>query len=253
MRILGVFPLVRSEEEIALRTQDFQSGFLDPGTEVDYRSVRFSGTSANSHYDLFLVEAGVLELAVSAEEEGYDAVCTGSVGDPAMLQLRSRLSIPVVGPGHVALHVASLLGTRVSIIATTPAWAFMYRRNLNLYEMGHKLASIRDISTPWTREGYYSDEGQHHIELLVEEGRKAIEKDGADVLMVGSTSMHVAVQAMQEALPVPVIDPQPWSLKIAESLVKLGVSHSKLAYASPAVDHDETLHTIADAARSAGS
>lgn len=63
---------------------------------------------------------------------------------------------------------------------------------------------------------------------MVEQGKKAIEEDGAEVLILGCTGMTGMAQKLSEALGVYVIDPLPTAVKLAETLVSLKLSQSKL-------------------------
>jgi allantoin racemase len=68
---------------------------------------------------------------------------------------------------------------------------------------------------------------------LAEEGRKAIELDGAEVLILGCTGMTGMAEKVSKELGVFVVDPLPTAIKFAETLVSLGLSHSKIAYPTP--------------------
>ena len=70
-------------------------------------------------------------------------------------------------------------------------------------------------------------------QATIREGRKAIDEDGADVLVVGCGLMAAIVDALQDELGVPVIHPYAASIKYAEMLVAMGLSHSKKAYMTP--------------------
>ena len=52
---------------------------------------------------------------------------------------------------------------------------------------------------------------------LVKLAQRCIEEDRAEVIVLGSTTMHQAHAYLAERLPVPVINPGPLSYKIAES------------------------------------
>ena len=64
-------------------------------------------------------------------------------------------------------------------------------------------------------------------------GMRCIEEDGAEVICIGSTTTHQAVPHLRKALPVPVINPDPLSYKLAEMRVALGLSHRRKAYRRP--------------------
>ncbi len=60
-----------------------------------------------------------------------------------MKPLRSRLSIPVIGPGQAMFHLACQLGQKFSILSMTDgtvAVASLYRKLLGEYELGHRCA-----------------------------------------------------------------------------------------------------------------
>jgi len=73
------------------------------------------------------------------------------------------------------------------------------------------------------------------------EARKAIHEDGADVIVLGSTTMHQSHAYLREQLPVPVINPGLVAYKLCELFLDLGLSHSKTAYPSPEIVQDENL------------
>ena len=58
-------------------------------------------------------------------------------------------------------------------------------------------------------------------------------EDGAEVLVLGCTGMTGMAERLSHELNVPVIDPIPTAVKLAEMLVGLGLSHSKLAFPVP--------------------
>jgi allantoin racemase len=70
--------------------------------------------------------------------------------------------------------------------------------------------------------------------LLLAEAQRCIE-DGADVICLGSTTMHQAHSFLTENLPVPVINPGPLSYAIAHLLLATGLSQSHAAYIKPEV------------------
>jgi allantoin racemase len=72
--------------------------------------------------------------------------------------------------------------------------------------------------------------------------------DGADVICLGSTTMHQAHAYLSENLPVPVINPGPLSYKLAEAVLGLGLTHSRKAYPKPNVPKLEMIHATMDAA-----
>ena len=56
--------------------------------------------------------------------------------------------------------------------------------------------------------------------------------------------MHQAGDYMSAHLPCPVINPGPVGIKIAETLVQLGLKHSKVAFPDPPLIQDEKFFSL---------
>lgn len=240
-RIKCILPVTMDDEGVRLRAQQVGEKLLLPGTKVDFVTVTDSSNCADSPYDAFLMETFVFEQGLSAEREGYDAVVIDSMADSALAPLRSRLRIPVVGPGQTALHVAAMLGERFSILAMHEKWTHLYEKSLKLCGLQRKLASVRDIGVAPDMVRPFEGQDEEVGRRLAEQGRRAIEEDGADVLVLGSTTMQAAGKHLDRALPVPVVDPGPTALRMAETLLELGSAHSKAAFPGPPGAKDEAI------------
>ena len=73
---------------------------------------------------------------------------------------------------------------------------------------------------------------------LAEKALVSVEADGADIIVLGCTGFLGCAEAMHAALlsaghDVPVIDPVPITVHVAEALAKVGLSQSKRAYPVP--------------------
>ena len=60
-------------------------------------------------------------------------------------------------------------------------------------------------------------------------GQELVEM-GAEAICLGSTTMHEAHEFLARELPVPVINPGPLTYKLAETVLGMGLSHSRKAY-----------------------
>ena len=241
MRILYLVPSPATREEIETRSHQIPAGWLEAGTTVEWRSVRFGGHRSDSYYSDLVTDVAVVQSGLQAEQEGFDAVCVDTVSDAGLAPLRSRLRIPVVGPGATAYHVACQLGDRFSIVITWERWVHLHRANVARCGLVHRLASIRTTGDHPADEPFGSARRPATLERLIEAARRAVDEDGADVIVPGSTTMHWAIESLSKAVAVPVVNPGLWAAKFAESLVKAGMSHSKRAYPSPEQEVDDLL------------
>jgi allantoin racemase len=247
MRIKFIIPFPFDEEGIANRAAQIPREVLGPDTDVECVPVRNSATLVDCYYDDLVFEMYITEAGLRAEEEGYDAVVMDTVSDSGLYALRSRLSIPVIGPGLVSYAVAVILGRRFSIITMWDKWNHLYEKNLDTYRLWQKCASIRAVNIPPDVEALFAGKEEEMFERLTAEAQRAIDEDGADVILLGSTTMHQAGDYMQEHLAAPVINPGPVAIKLTESLVHLGLSHSKIAFPPPSTIIDDRFFSLASA------
>ncbi len=247
MRIKYIIPFPFDEEGIANRAEQIPKELLGPDTEVECVAVRNSATLVDCHYEALVFDMYIVEAGLRAEEEGYDAVVMDTVSDSGLYALRSRLSIPVIGPGLVSYAVAIMLGKRFSIITMWDKWRHLYEKNLDTYHLWDKCASIRALNIPPDVEALFAGKEEEMFEKLTAEARKAIEEDGAGVILLGSTTMHQAGDYMAANLPAPVINPGPVAIKLTEAIVQLGLTHSKVDFPSPSTIIDDRFFSLAGA------
>ena len=250
MRIKYIVPFPFDEVGLANREAQLHDELRTPGVEYDFIPVKHSCHNADSAYELLILDAYIAEAGIKSEEEGYDAVVMDTVSDSGLAALRSRLTIPVLGPGLVQQHVAAILGKKFSILTMWQRWVSLYEKTMAEYGTREFCASIRPIGVRPDQEQLLAGKEEVVFAQLEEQGRLAIEEDGADVLLIGSTTMHQSVAHLREALGVPVINPGVLSIKMAELFVQLGLSHSKRAYQSPEVIQDEKFQSLMSAADS---
>ena len=184
---------------------------------------------------------------MTAEQDGYDAVCVDTMSDSGVNALRSVLDIPVIGPGRASYNMALMLGNKFSVLTQWEPWFGLYQKTLKEYGLVDKCVSIRTPNIPPDVENLLGGKEEDVFPKLKAEAEKCIE-DGADVICLGSTTMHQSHQFLSENLPVPVINPGPLTYKLAETLLGLGLSHSRVAFPRPNVQKDGMTRAMMDAA-----
>jgi allantoin racemase len=249
IKLILAFPLDAAGVE--RRRAKIPAGLLQPDTSVDLVPIVDAGKLLmESHYNFALFEPFIIQQGVRAEEEGYDGVAVDTVSDVGVNALRSRLTIPVIGPGQTAYAVATMLGRRFSILTRWDSWKWLHDASLDAYGLRSHCASIRAPKLP--EEIVAALPGKHageaaalmeghpdYFPAFLREAEAAIHEDGADVLILASMTMQEAYEYLQPRLPVPIIDPGPLALKMLELWATLGLTHSKAAWPSPAEIQDE--------------
>lgn len=183
-----------------------------------------------SAYEASLSTTEDLECAMAAEKAGYQAVIIPCGGDPGVAPLREVLSVPVIPPGSTAKHLCSLLGPRFSVLTTgkgAPIWTEIHEREGLL-----KLISIHPVGLTVPEVRARPEEA---FEAMVREGRRAVEEYGACSVTYGCMSMGFLMvdERLTEEIGVPAVNPVKAAVKIAETLIDLGITHSKRAYPVP--------------------
>lgn len=229
---------------------------MSPGFSLTVKGIKYGGELPTSEYYVCVAVPYIVEEIIKGEKEGFDAAVVGCFGNLGVRQAREVVSIPVIGPGEAACHIACLLGDRISIITTG---AIIQHKNLKLNEKYHhqfytsiqrelqaqglldRVVSIRNTNrsseggtAAFTKEGLSSE-----LKALLKQGRKAIEEDGADVLVLGCALMMGVADKLHEELGVPVVDSTLSALKVAEMLISMKLNHSPLSYPFVNVKADE--------------
>ena len=210
------------------------------GTEVDVISLDGDGPS-HVEYNAFesLMLPQLLRTVRWAEESGYDATVIGSFYDPALRAAREITDrMVVVAPAHSALSVAGSLGERFSILVGRKKWIPEMAENVHRCGASEQVVSWRVLEMGV--DDFQQDTAVTE-ERIMGEARKAVEQDGADVIILGCTVEFGFFQTVQDELGVPVIDATVAPLKHAEHLVdsvrRFGWTHSKrVGYDGPSVE-----------------
>ena len=206
-----------------------------PDTELSAVSLDAGPASIESTYEAALAAPGVVAKIVEAEKDGVDAVISNCMDDPGVGAGREMVSIPVIGPAETSMHIATMLGHRFSIIGVLEADERPFHDHARKAGLEDRLASVRAINIPVLE---LADRSKA-VRALVEQSVRAVQEDGAHVIIFGCTGMAGMAQEVEEGLKragitdVPVIDPAKLAFKIAEALADMGLSHSKRTYPTP--------------------
>jgi len=234
--------------------QESVRGYASPGYEVVVRNIKYGGELPNSKYHVCVSVPYIVEEILKGERDGYSAAIVGCFGDPGVDEAREVVGIPVVGISAAACHIACLLGNTISIITTG---ARIRHKNLKLSEKCHhefyvsirrniqaqglldRVVSIRTHRSAVDGADASLSEDPTDVKGLLEQGRKAIEEDGADVLVLGCAFMMGVADRLQNELGVPVVDSTLAAVRVTEMLISMNLKHSTLAYPFKNVEADK--------------
>ncbi len=218
-----------------VRTLDDIEPLMHSGLNISHSLLDSGPSSIESKFDEALAVPDTLKQAMQAENTGASAIVIDCMGDPGLHACREVVSIPVLGAGQTAMHLANLLGNRFAFITVLDRIRPIIEDLIGAYGIREKYASFQAVDIPVLD---LSRDGEALNAALAEKALRSIEEDGADVVVLGCTGFLGCAEAMRAALrsaghEVPVIDPIPATVGIAEALVKAGLSHSKRTYPAP--------------------
>lgn len=246
-RVLVLVPFPLSEADITHRRDQTHEVALRPGVTFDFRPVAAGPSSFMSPHDWALMDLALFEAGLSAETDGYDAVVIDTVSDSGADALRSMLDIPVLAPGRASLLFALGLGRRFGILAQWEPALARYRKVIDEWGFADHCAGVEHFDTPPDFAALIGDKADDVLPRMEAACRRLVD-GGADVICLGSTTMHQAHAYLSEALDVPVVNPGPLSYKLIEGLLALGLTHSRRAYPRPKVAKPDMVHAMLAAA-----
>jgi allantoin racemase len=198
-------------------------------TAVDIAQVERGPASIESEFEHAIAVPDTLRLIVEAERDGIDAVVVDCMADPGVRPARELVRIPVLGPAETTMHLACLLGHRFSIVTTEARSVPEFENQATVAGLSDRLASVRWVDIPVLELGADPDA---LLAALVDESVEAITTDGAHVIVFGCTGMIGFAEAVRDGLVergypgVPVLDPVPVTVRLADALLASGLSHS---------------------------
>jgi allantoin racemase len=247
-RIMVLVPVATDAQGVANRSGQQRLMRSRPDVTYEYRAVKAGPTLFDGYHDSMLADISLFEAGLDAQREGFDAVCVDTISDSGVNALRTVLDIPVIGPGRASYLLALLLGRRFSVVTQWEAWRPVYEKGLREYGLEDKCASVRAIDVPPDLRNLIGAKAHEVLPKLEAAARACVEEDGADVILLGSTTMHEAQGHLAARVGVPILSPGPVSYKLAEALLDLGLTHSRVPYPAPLAPQPDMIHAMLDAA-----
>lgn len=215
MRLLLINPNT-SDSVTALILEEARRS-ASPGTESTALTAAFGVAYIETRFEALI---GAYATAVLAAEHAprHDALIVAAFGDPGLAGLREALDIPVLGLTESALMSACMLGQRFSIVAISRRITAWYRECVQANGLESRLASIRSLDRPLRDVAAIQDD---HRTALLELCARAVDEDGADVIILAGAPLAGLARSVAGQIPVPVVDGVSSAVRHAESLVAL--------------------------------
>ena len=221
MRILVINPNSSAEMTAAIATELMVVKRAD--CHLDVVNPVGGPISIESAYDESRAVSEMLKLVQRAPGQGYDAVVIACFSDPGLDAARELVDIPVVGIQEASMYLAASLGSFFGVLTTLERRVPVRRRYAESLGLGGKMVSTPVLNIPVADTVGSLDRMKA---TALAKGQEAM-AEGAEVLILGCAGLGDWSHQLQEELGIPIINPNAAGLKLAESLVDLGLSHSK--------------------------
>jgi Asp/Glu/hydantoin racemase len=188
-----------------------------PETEVEAVTAPLGPRSVESRGELAVAAYGTL-LALSEHVDKFDAAVIACFSDPGLQAARELYPIPIVGIAEAAVMTACLCGARFSVVTVGRRMEPVLSEIISSYGLSNRLASIRTFERPvediGSRPLAFDDE-------FFQAGRRAVDEDGADVIILGGAVTAGMGRRLNKRMGVPVLDGVSCAVRQAEVLASL--------------------------------
>ena len=201
-----------------------------PQTEILPLTPAIGADSVEGNFESYLAAVAVMD-AVTRYPDPFDAVVQAGFGEHGREGLQELLDVPVVDITEAAAHVACLLGHKYSVVTTLDRAVPLIEDRLKLAGLDARCASVRASGLSVLQ---LEEDPHATVEAVVGAAELAVRVDRAEVICLGCGGMAGLDEAVRARTGVPVVDGVTAAVKLAESLVTLGLSTSKVrTYAAP--------------------
>lgn len=201
-----------------------------PGTEIVGLTPTFGAESVEGNVESYLAAVAVMDR-VLAYDEPFDAVIQAGYGEHGREGLQELLDVPVVDITEAAASTAMYLGHRYSVVTTLDRAVPLIEDRLLLAGLDRRCASVRASGMAVLE---LESDPERAVEAIVEQAAAAVREDHAEVVVLGCGGMAELESAVRARTGVPVVDGVAAAVTVAESLVHLGLSTSKVRTYAPA-------------------
>jgi allantoin racemase len=236
VKILEIIPWKADEGLV-----EYERSFVPSDVDVVDLS---EGILAECQSDLARSLPALLDAIVNAEKQGYDAVVIACFGDPGVEIARELVSIPVLGPLNVSLHVSQMIGHRTLHLVPE------YARGRYFSKANHALYGLQDrVVLRGTNSGVgdafkayqdYKATGKltPFMTELLDICEKSIKEDDVDVVVFGCGAVKWMKDILENELAkrgysITIINPLTTAIEVARALVNLKLTHSRVGYPTP--------------------
>lgn len=222
MRICIINP--NSDDSMTAAILSTAAAFAWDDFDVVCKSTPGAPSFIETYEDAAAAAPGMIKL-IKEHHETSDGFVIACHSDPNLDVMKEISVKPVVGIGESSMKLASMLGHRFSVLSDNRHSIPNKEALVHRYHLEGALASVRAPEKKMDN----LDEQEKYFQAA----RKALEEDGAEVIVLGCAAMTGMEKPLQKRLRAPVLDGVACALIIISGLIKCGLSTSKICRYNP--------------------
>jgi allantoin racemase len=218
----------------------------NPGTEIHLQGIhKSSGFGVHYRYLEHNDVTEVIENALRAEREGYDAFLIANVSDAGIREAREMLNIPVLGLCETSMHIACMMGANFGMVNINRKWAARNYENVVRAGLLGRLVGMEPLDTsPLALKQAMTDNTlrDQTLESFKKAARRLLDK-GAEVIIPagGDIIVFLMEDNIYEIDGAPVLNGIVELIKMGEVVASLKkftgrFKSRRLEYSSPSGD-----------------
>ena len=236
MKIRIVIPTNRDQVTLERLGQKY-SQVSRNNVEISFSCISNGLDLQRPYHEIIPLLPEVIYKIKEAEKEGVDAVVIAHYLDLGLAGARELVSIPVLGSGHTTFRLASVLSRSISIITSVQSHVGPIEAILSAEGVLSKVVSIRSFEL---NQQDKKDVPDRCPESLLNLSRTVVESDGSNLIVLAlngykNYSNQVKEYLLKNKNPIQVLDPLNVTIKHAENVVDMKLSHSKITYPKPEI------------------
>lgn len=219
MKILVIEPV--KSKNFESDTTEYLKDLSENGTDVTVLSLPEGPPTIETFLDVVEASPEIIKI-VKDQRHKQDAIMINCFADPGLEAAREVSDTLVLGVAETTMHMAAMLSDKFTVI-TTDRNSIPWTENQALsYGLKDKLFSVVAVDIGVDSLNTSGETYERMLSAAKEELAK-----GSEAIVFGCTGMKNFAEKLQANLEVPVLEPTQITFKVAESLSKLGVRHSK--------------------------
>jgi Asp/Glu/hydantoin racemase len=188
------------------------------GVAIEGATARFGARYISTRSAAAIAGHAVLDALAHALAEGArpDAVMLACFGDPGIAALRELSPVPVVGMAEASILAAATLGGQIALLTGGARWVPMLTEYAAALGFGGRVV-VRGIAL---RGDAIAADPDAALPALAAEARAAVERDGAEVVVLGGAGLAGLAERLGDAVPVPLLDSLACAVRAAIALAR---------------------------------